>query len=271
METWVRKTRGINRRGTRAVQPAANAVLNGTQYFVTDEFKIERSNGTAWESIIPIGLPGGADTQIQYNNAGVLSGNADLAFDGNRLTSKLLTVNEGAVINESGADSDTRIESDTEANMLYIDASTNRIGVRTATPTTTFHIYGTETQDAFAGMGFHTGNGPALNFGYAGSSFGRGACFFNARPDASATGMNPSLRFMTNNVLRYTIDYLGNHLFNSTIQAGANAVGVLVIANGTPPAVGATGNVAGAGQLYVEDGILKYRGEDGTVTTLGLS
>lgn len=264
METWARKTRGINRRGTRALQPLASAVLEGTQYFVTDEFKIERSNGTIWESITSIGLPGGTTTQVQYNNAGVIAGDADLTFDGDRLTVKLLTVNEGLVVNESGADSDTRFEGDTEPNLFYLDASTDRVGIRTPTPTATFHIYGTETQDAFAGMGFHTINGPALNFGYGGNSFGRGACFFNARPDASATGLNPSLRFMVSNVVRYIIDKFGNHLFNSTIQAGTSAVGVLVIANGTAP----TGDVVGAGQLYVENGVLKYRGPNSNVSTI---
>jgi hypothetical protein len=37
-------------RGTRAAQPAANTVAAGTLYYVTDELKIERSTGVAWES-----------------------------------------------------------------------------------------------------------------------------------------------------------------------------------------------------------------------------
>ena len=45
-----RKTRGIIRRGTRALQPSANTVLTGTLYFVTDEFVIERSTGAAWDT-----------------------------------------------------------------------------------------------------------------------------------------------------------------------------------------------------------------------------
>lgn len=48
-----RKTRGIIRRGTRALQPAATTVLTGTLYFVTDELIIERSNGTTWDSYSP--------------------------------------------------------------------------------------------------------------------------------------------------------------------------------------------------------------------------
>ena len=37
-------------RGTRALQPAADTVCVGTLYYVTDEFKTERSSGTAWET-----------------------------------------------------------------------------------------------------------------------------------------------------------------------------------------------------------------------------
>lgn len=38
------------------------------------------------------------------------------------------------VINETGADADVRIEGDTEANLFFIDASTDRVGMGTATP-----------------------------------------------------------------------------------------------------------------------------------------
>jgi hypothetical protein len=40
----------VHMRGTRAQQPAATAVSVAALYFVTDENKCERSNGTAWES-----------------------------------------------------------------------------------------------------------------------------------------------------------------------------------------------------------------------------
>src|SRR3990167_10004246 len=38
-------------RGTRVGQPAATAVAVGTIYYVTDELKLERSTGAAWENI----------------------------------------------------------------------------------------------------------------------------------------------------------------------------------------------------------------------------
>jgi hypothetical protein len=45
-----RKVRQIHRRGLRSAQPAANTVLEGTLFFVTDEGVTERSNGSDWET-----------------------------------------------------------------------------------------------------------------------------------------------------------------------------------------------------------------------------
>ena len=72
-----------------------------------------------------------------------VDGNATLAannftFDANND----VTITRGVVINEDGADSDTRIESDTNANMLFIDASTDRIGIGTNAPTEVLDING---------------------------------------------------------------------------------------------------------------------------------
>lgn len=51
------------------------------------------------------------------------------------------TTNE-IVINEGSTNISTRIESDNEVNMLYVNGTNNRIGVKTAHPQTTFHISG---------------------------------------------------------------------------------------------------------------------------------
>ena len=51
-----------------------------------------------------------------------------------------LTVNTGITINSAGADSDTRIASDNQANMFYVDASADKIGVMTSTPTEALDI-----------------------------------------------------------------------------------------------------------------------------------
>ena len=51
-----------------------------------------------------------------------------------------ITLTRGAVINEDGADSDTRIESDNQVNMFYVDASADAIGIMTNAPTEALDI-----------------------------------------------------------------------------------------------------------------------------------
>jgi hypothetical protein len=84
------------------------------------------------------------------------------------------------------------------------------VGIGTASPQSKLHVFGSETSDVFIGVGPNPSSGPALNFGYGGASNGRGAAFFNSRPDASAAAPNPSLRFLTANVERMIIDNNGH-------------------------------------------------------------
>jgi hypothetical protein len=55
------------------------------------------------------------------------------------------------VINEVGADMDFRVESDTNANMFVVDASTDRVGVGVAAPLQTLHVAGS----VFSSSGYY--------------------------------------------------------------------------------------------------------------------
>lgn len=46
------------------------------------------------------------------------------------------------VHNEAGADKDARFEGDTDANLVFVDASTDRVGIGTATPTAKMQVNG---------------------------------------------------------------------------------------------------------------------------------
>ena len=48
-------------------------------------------------------------------------------------------------VNEDGADVDFRVEGDTEANLLFVDASTDRVGIGTSTPASLLHVAGNLT------------------------------------------------------------------------------------------------------------------------------
>ena len=86
-----------------------------------------------------------------------------------------------------------------------------RLGINTTNPQAIVHVFGTQTQDVFLGIGFDPSfpGSAAFNMGYSGATFGRGSGFFNVRTDASAVAPNPSLRFATADVQRMIITNVG--------------------------------------------------------------
>lgn len=67
---------------------------------------------------------------------------------GNNLTS--VTFDGAVVVNESGGDNDFRVEGDSEANLIFADASTDRVGIGTNSPSTALEVYnGTGGQSLF--------------------------------------------------------------------------------------------------------------------------
>jgi hypothetical protein len=95
-----------------------------------------------------------------------------------------------------------------------VDSAINEVGgavrIGTIAAQGQLQIAGAANQDVFSGMGPNIVSGPAFNFGYGGLSFGVGAGFFNVRPAAGATGVNPSLRFMTINQERMIVTNAGD-------------------------------------------------------------
>ena len=84
----------------------------------------------------------GASAQTTFASMNFGStGDSTIAADTLTLdTATGLTVTRGVVINEDGADSDTRIESDNQANMFFVDASADAIGLKTNAPTDTLDV-----------------------------------------------------------------------------------------------------------------------------------
>ena len=67
---------------------------------------------------------------------------------GNNLTS--VTFDGAVVVNESGGNNDFRVEGDTEANLIFADASTDRVGIGTNSPSAALEVYnGTGGQSLF--------------------------------------------------------------------------------------------------------------------------
>ena len=91
----------------------------------------------------------GSNQLLTGNGTSALTSENDLTYDGTTLATTAFTATgnislDGGtfVFNESGADKDFRVEGDSEANLLMIDASTDRIGIGTATPSHLVDIEG---------------------------------------------------------------------------------------------------------------------------------
>jgi hypothetical protein len=69
------------------------------------------------------------------------------------------------VINDGGANYDFRVEGDTDANLLVVDASTDRVGIGTSSPTTLLDLYsasGVHLRLANSTTGTATGDGSRI-------------------------------------------------------------------------------------------------------------
>jgi hypothetical protein len=59
-----------------------------------------------------------------------------------------LSVDGSAIFNESGADVDFRVEGDTNANLLFVDASTDKVGIGVSNPSALLDVTNTDTTSA---------------------------------------------------------------------------------------------------------------------------
>lgn len=84
----------------------------------------------------------GATSVLNVNAISITaSGTTALGANTFTLTSNnQLTFTKGVSINSSGADSDTKIASDNQTNMIFVDASADKVGFMTNAPTSVVDI-----------------------------------------------------------------------------------------------------------------------------------
>ena len=58
-------------------------------------------------------------------------------------TTGAVDLDDAVTINEAGADKDMRVEGDTDVDLFFVDASTERVGISTNAPSTTLDVQGT--------------------------------------------------------------------------------------------------------------------------------
>ena len=138
---------------TRTGASAVNVGLYATASGASSNFAIDAGNSirfssaTATESRIysatGVGYFGVSETTAQalmyYNNnyITVATGSISLNTGGNE---KIGVGTSSAVVNDGSLDYDFRIEGDNEANLFFTDASTDRIGISTGTPSSKLDI-----------------------------------------------------------------------------------------------------------------------------------
>ncbi len=117
---------------------------------------------------------------------------------------------DGAVtINDSGADVDLRVEGDTDANLLFVDASTDRVGVGTSAP-------GAKVQIQADGVGLRLdGSGDTTR-----------SIFFR-----STTAANPA-QIYSDGTLRLFTEDAGTDIRFHTVSTGSNNERMRITAGG---------------------------------------
>ena len=96
-------------------------------------------------------VPNGKTMLVYCDGTNVVTGNdalTSIAVAGNATVTGTLTVDgatsldDSVVINESGADKDFRVEGDTDANLLFTDASADAVGIGTSSPSAKLDVNG---------------------------------------------------------------------------------------------------------------------------------
>jgi hypothetical protein len=109
-----------------------------------------------------------------------------------------------AVFNESGGNNDFRVEGDTDTNLLFVDASTDRVGVSTNTPAQVLDVTTYETEGV--GVNFQPVSAPAGISDYQ-------SLIIESRSDSIITKhlentSNGSSALVLKNLIRYGTDFV---------------------------------------------------------------
>jgi hypothetical protein len=121
-----------------------------------------------------------------------IENNGDISFyDSSGNPSFVYDASAGSTFNEQGADRDFRVESDGSSHMLFVDASSNAVGINTSAPEATLHVRGLS----------NTTNGDAVirldeyNYSHAGADVvGGGIDWYGG--DASSPGYDTRRAFI---------------------------------------------------------------------------
>jgi len=197
------------------------------------------------DSLLDFRVEGDTDIALIFADASL-----DKVGIGSAVPSYKLDVNgdgrfdSGLIINDGANNSDTRIEGQTDNNLFFVDASTDRVGIGTNTPSRKLHVYkssgGTWTLNesgASSDSGYRMKN--TINEWSVYSAGSSGNLFFR-----DITGGNTRMR----------IDTSGNIVLGSTAALATTATdGFTYIPKGSGAPTGTPTSYTGKVPMYYDD------------------
>lgn len=215
-------------RMTSTQRDAISSPANGLVIYNTTTGALNVYNGATWEEVVS-----GTSVMGDVSGGSSSTDNGIARYDGTSgkliqdSTSTIddngaMVLQRGAVMNESGADSDTRVEGDTDQNLLFVDASTDRVGIGTATPAVKLDVNGATNLNGTVTMADNTLERPLLK-DYA-----------ETLTTVAATGATETLDLESGNVFDITLDASCTLTFSNPPASGrAGSFTLIVRQNGT--------------------------------------
>jgi hypothetical protein len=146
---------------------------------------------------------------FKINAGNLVVGTAAKGIQDGSNVDRISIASASTVVNESGADLDFRVEGDTNANLLFVDAGNDRVGIRTSTPNTPLEVVG--------GGGIRVDeDGTSTNVIVVRSDFA------GVGPAINVVSNSPLL-FQTNNTERARITATGNIVAGASVALATNA------------------------------------------------
>jgi hypothetical protein len=151
-------------------------------------------DGADWISLSSINASTNAAVPVLANDAisgnavhsGTISDFASLGIDDNATVTRLTLTDAETIINDSGAAHDTRIEGDTDVNLLVAKATTDRVGIGTNAPAEKLQVAGVVRANAFTSFTFTLADDAATSVDLGTAAAGH--CYISSFAASTARG-----------------------------------------------------------------------------------
>jgi hypothetical protein len=132
-DIWVEKA-GDTMTGALAINKTATAALGAFKTDGSNSFFVNTSSAPMSAGFAATDILMTSDQAFSAQTFKVTASSGAMDVTGPA------SLNNSLIVNDAGADKDTRIEGDTDQNLFFVDASTDSIGIGTASPSQWLHL-----------------------------------------------------------------------------------------------------------------------------------